>query len=301
MRKINSTSSSQQGPTKRDYNYTTLISKIFHKPYSNMFIEDFCSHYSIALAKHISERNFFKVDDNQKIFKSIFGYDFLEYDLDKLLSNITTNLMIFGKAYVERIYSYDDQGNIVNIYYKSINCKNIKHRKNCITYKIKTENNQKIKGQISNKLIIAFNLKDLGFSKKFFIRKIKKLKYLELPKSDTSLSKYFDIHQFQKKSDYNLLKMMKSVHWDARNHSNTYVTEPYSLYRSMMFEKLQNLFLEYLISKINEDIDFIKSETKFSGKIIFDSIAQNYDNLITELESGKKNCEQIGNIIFKGL
>ncbi len=69
----------------------------------------------------------------------------------------------------------------------------------------------------------------------------------------------------------------------------------------MMFEKLRTNFLEYLISKINKDIDSIKDETKYSGKIIFDSIAQNYDELITEFESGEKNCEQIGKVIFKGL
>lgn len=300
MRMIDSkATNSQQGPTQGDSNYSAAITKFLYKPHSRMFIEDFCNNYSIALSKHINERNFFKVDNNEKLFKSIFGYDFLEYDLDKLLSNITKNLILFGKAYVERIYTYDDKDILTGIYYKCINCKRIKRRANHIVYKLKTEDKQKLKGRIYEQKIIAFSIRDLGFSKKFFFRRIKKLKHIELPKTELALAKYFDMNQFIKKSDYKLLKIMKNVHWNARKYDNAYVTEPYLLYNQMMFAKLKTRFLEYLIKKINEDIDSIKLETKFTGKITFDSIAQNYDNEIKELESGEKNCEQISNMICK--
>ena len=104
---------------------------------------------------------------------------------------------------------------------------------------------------------------------------------------------------FKNKSEYSLLKIMRNVFWDGRKTNNTYVSEPYFLYRNMMFKKLRLSFLEYLISQINKDINSIESETKCSGKIIFDSIAYDYDNLIMELESGEKNCEQVSNVIFK--
>lgn len=302
MRRIDSaTKTSQQGPKKRDLNYSSVVTKYSYKPHSHMFIEDFCSSYSITLAKHINERNFFKIDNNEELFKSIYGYNFLEYDLDKLLSNITKNIILFGKSYVERIYIYDDKDNLVGINYKCINCKNIKRRANHIVYKLKTDDNQKVKGRISKKAIVAFRIKDLGFSKSFFHRKIKKLEQLELPKPELTLTKYFDMSKFINKSDYKLLKTMKKVYWSARKYDNTFVTEPYLIYRKMMFEKLRNYFLEYLIMKINEDIESIKKETMFTGKIIFDSITQNYDKLITEFESGEKNCEQIGTVIFKGI
>lgn len=301
MRRIDSaTKTSQLGPKRRDPKYNSFISKYSYGSHSNMFIEDFCSSYSIALAKHINERNFYNVDGDEKLFKSVFGYDFLRYDLDNLLSNITENLMLFGKAYVERIYIYDKKGDFAGVYYKCINCRKIKSRVKNIAYKIKTDENLKIKGQIPKRTIIFFRIKDLGFSKKFFRRKIKKLKRLELPKPELTFKSYFDIKHFEKKGDYRLLKITKDVYWTARKYDNTYVTEPYLIYRNMMFEKLRNNFLEYLISKINEDIDSIKDETKFTGKIIFDSITQNYDKLITEFQSGEKNCEQIGKVIFKG-
>lgn len=292
---------SQQGPKKSDLNYTSFIANLSFKMYPHMFIKDFCSPYSITLSKHFSERNFFKVSDNQQLFKNIFGYDFLEYDLDKLLSNVTENLILFGKAYVERIYLYDDEDKLIEIAYRCVNCKNIKHRKNHIVYKMKTDEKQKLKGRIPTERIIVFNLKDMGFSKKFFISRIKKLKKQELPKTELTFNNYFDINHFIKKNDYRLLKTMKKIHWNARKQDNTYVTEPYFVYRTIMFEKLQNQFLEYLISKINEDINSITDITKFTGKITFESITQNYDTLIVELESGEKNCEQIGNIIYKVL
>lgn len=302
MRRLDTaTTSSQQGPTQNDSNYSSFITKYAYNLHPHMFIEDFCNHYSISLAKHINTRNFFKVDNDDKLFKSIFGYDFLEYDLDKLLSNITKNLILFGKAYVERVYIYDNKGNFAGIYYKCINCKNIKRRAKHFVYKLKTDDNQKLKGKIPKKTVVAFRIKDLGFSTKFFRRKIKKLKKLDLPKAELSLATHFDTKHFTKKGDYELLKIMKNVYWNARKTQNTYFTEPYLIYRYMMFEKLRTHFLEYLISKINEDIYSINKETKFTGKITFESITQNYDSLLTEFESGEKNCEQVGKVIFKGL
>ena len=45
-----------------------------------------------------------------------------------------------------------------------------------------------------------------------------------------------------------------------------YVTEPYQLYCIMMFEKLRNQFIEYIISKINEDIKRISDTTSIMAK-----------------------------------
>ena len=128
MRRIDSTTNTQQCPAERDSNYSAIVTEFLHTQHAKMFIDDFCDHYSTILSKHISGRKFFKVNDNENIFKLFWGYDFLEYNLDKLLSNITRNLILFGKAYVERIYFYDDKGILVGISYKCINCKKIKHR-----------------------------------------------------------------------------------------------------------------------------------------------------------------------------
>ncbi|MFR2190742.1 MAG: hypothetical protein ACLS46_02785 [Acutalibacteraceae bacterium] len=64
----------------------------------------------------------------------------------------------------------------------------------------------------------------------------------------------------------------------------------------MMFEKIQNSFLEYLVSKINNDILNIVG---INGQIVFESITQNYDALLKEFDDGTKNCQDIGNVIYK--
>lgn len=52
-----------------------------------------------------------------------------------------------------------------------------------------------------------------------------------------------------------------------------------------MFEKIQNSFLEYLVSKINNDILNIVG---INGQIVFESITQNYDALLKEFDDGTK-------------
>lgn len=63
-----------------------------------------CSSYSITLRKDFSDREFFEFKGEEAKFNQLFGYDFLRWDIDKLLSNITENLILFGEAYVERIF-----------------------------------------------------------------------------------------------------------------------------------------------------------------------------------------------------
>ena len=94
---------------------------------------------------------------------------------------------------------------------------------------------------------------------------------------------------------------MKDVYWSARKNNNKYITEPYLIYRQMQYEKLANTFLEYLITNINTDIHGINKKIGVNGNIKFDSITKNYDELLVEFNTGKTNCKEIGDIIFKGL
>lgn len=295
------TQSSKQGPKISDNTYLSCIIKASNSLYAHMFFDDFCSDYSIALNTKFICNDFYKFEGDSKKFQNFFGYDFLEDELDKILSNLVENLLVFGKAYIERVYWYDDEKNLKKITYQCINCRYLKMRNHNLKYKVKDENGNVCKGKINKKNILVFDLKELGFSKRFFIKKIKKLRKLEFPGADLSLNNAFSLDKYKAKTEFYILKLMKRIYWNARNSENQFFTEPYLVYRIMMHQNLQNKFLEYFINKINKDISSIGKIIGFTGKIKFESITQNYDSLIEDLKTGKKNCEQVGNVIFKGI
>lgn len=295
------TKNTQEGPKVEDLKYSLYIQKqLMHlEPY--MFVEDMTHHYSVTLCKKFSNELFFDFDGDYEKFKAVFGYDFLRYELDKLLSRITKNLLFFGMAYVERVFWFDENDTIKRVTYHCINCFRIKNRCKNIIYSLKDSNGKKYKGKIDRDNVIVFKLKDIGFSKRFFLKKIKKLKKLEFPKAHLSSNKDFSWSVLNSKQDYHLLKIMKDVYWSARKNNNKYITEPYLIYRQMQYEKLANTFLGYLIEKINADIRSLSKKTKIVGDIKFESITECYDELLGDFNAGKKNCKEVGNIIFKGL
>ena len=285
-----------QSPGKIDIYYSTYVHRQTKQLYAKIFLEDMCNSYSITLRKDFSDREFFEFKGEEVKFNQLFGYDFLRWDIDKLLSNITENLILFGEAYVERIFWYDDDHKLIKVTYICINCKKIKKHMKCVCYKAKDSEGHIQKGKIQTKNVMSFKLSDIGFSKRFFIRKMRKMKKLELPDAKLSLNKNFSLDAFRDKKDLYLLKLMHDVYWSARSSDNQYVNEPYLIYRHMMFEKIQNSFLEYLVSKINNDILNIVG---INGQIVFESITQNYDALLKEFDDGTKNCQDIGNVIYK--
>lgn len=291
----------QQSPQLEDMARSKYIQKYRTNLETHAFLQDMLTHYSITLCKNYQDDRCYSFDGDVRKFGNVFGYDYLRYDLDNLLSNITENLLFYGKAYVERVYWYDDQDMLQKVTYRCINCAKIQKRGRKLRYVLKSFDGNTYKGKIALKDIIAFDLKSLGFSKRFFLRKIKKLKKIGLPKAQLIDCKDFSWSVLSAKQDYYLLKLMKDIFWSARKTNNKFVNEPYLIYRKMQYEKLLNSFFNYLITKINGDIQNISQLTGVSGKITFDSITENYDELWEEFNIGKKNCNDIGKVIFKGL
>lgn len=285
----------QENHIRTDWKYLKHTQTLLKSGYIYMFFQDFCLKFSSALSKSYSTDDFYTFDGTTKEFVEVFGYDFLMYNLDDLLSNLAKNLIIFGKAYMRRVSLYDENNCLQKVTYECLNIKKTKKRKKYLFYKTYYEDGNFIKGKIKNTEIIEFNLKELGFSKKFFIKKIRKLKKVDII-LDANIT--FNVEKHKRTKEMFILKNLKNIYWDARNPENQYFNEPYLLYRIMMFKILQNKFLEYLISKINADISKFDKSCEINGRIKYNSTTHNYECLLEDLKTAKKNCEEILNIVF---
>lgn len=300
MTKNNGIKSSQQSSNYIDYANRKNLSLIGE---GWMFLEDLCASFSISFQKSILDRKFYYVKAPDKQLENLLEYDeynFLRYDFDKILVSNMRDLLIYGKAYVEKVLWYDADNNLVKISFIPIRYKRqIKIGKG-LYYKLQRFDGQIEKGMVDKKNLISFNLKDLGYSKNYFRRKIKRLEKLKFPDTKLSLDKSsgFDFLLYVQKQEYKLLKIMRGVNWYGRNGSNQYISEPYLIYRIMKLSLFRSKFLEYLIKGYNNALGELGREYGFSGEIGYESNVDNYELLLKDLKEGKKNCEEVGNHIF---
>lgn len=269
----------------------------------NMFIDDMCASFSIGFQKQLNDREFYKIKSLDKKLKHLLEfqqYDFLRYELDKLLMNNTRDLLLYGTAYVEIIYWFDNEDNLVKISFKPFRFRHQFIYGNKIFYRVKKVEGSIEKGVVNVDNVITFKMKDLGYPKHYLKNKMNKLRKINLPDINLTLDSNsgFDWSIYNQKQEYKLLRVMKNIYWNGRNYSNQYVTEPYQLYRTMKFNLFRKEILDYLLKKYNSILKEIGEKYNFSGEIIYESNLDDYNNLIEDLRSGRKNCKQVSDEIF---
>ena len=276
-----------------------------HSSYQHMFLEDFCLSFSIDLAKDKEDRRFYDVLPEESRLKELLtsqNYDFLEYDMDKLLAHIMRTLVFAGKAFVEVVLSFDEENNVTEISLVPFDpILSIPGRNNTLFLAIQRDRKPKF-FKISKHNIVVFRLLDLGF-KRYSLKRI----YNKLPKfdilniGDMGLSPQkagFDISIWNNKREYQLLKLSKKTGWYGRSTDNPYMGDAYILYRAIQKKKLRISFLDYFLKQINDAISVICNDLGIDGTIIAKRISYNYDEILQKLYSGQINYSQLGDCVF---
>lgn len=266
--------------------------------YGDMLLQDFCMYFSIILRKKNDYRQFYKIDVPDNCLLNLLEYDngmFLEYDLDKLLADNLADLLHYGKSYVELVRIFDKDKKLIGIKFIRFRNNIQVHIGKKIYYVLRKCDGKIVTGKIDTENVISFKLRDIGYSKSYF----KKL-FRKLHKYDTNFLKLsmdsksgFEMDVYEKKQDYELLKLGHNVRWLGRKFDNYYVNEPYLLYIRMEEMKLKEAMLSQLLSKYNEKLANVGKKYGFLGKICFDSKTSKYSDLYKNLMKGMKNCEEV--------
>lgn len=293
-------SSSQQSPQKSfSYNRTYKISA-----YSHMFFEDFTSSYSILFSPTGSKTEFYQMDDTLKDLLRFDNYYDLNDELDCLLSTITYQLLLNGKAYIEVVVIKDSCGVVRGIKLIPINAKQQIKFSGKLFFKSFDYNKKLIRFNVDNDWIIIFDLKDLGFHRNFFLKLVNHLSVFDVTNAtdlllDHELEGKYDFQKHHNYLDYHLIKDTRSIYWLGRNYSNKYLSESYLLYRTLKYKCLRNDFLQYILSKINDRLSLILEESSFSGGITATVNLSLYEDAFCHYLEGKINATQLGDIIIK--
>ena len=298
--KKNNLKSSQQTSNYVDY---STHKKKGYSGYGWMFEEDLCMDFSIVLTKRGKDREFYRVDSETSKLKELLefsDYGFLEYKLDELLSQNMSDMMYYGKAYVEVIRWYDEENNLLRISFQPFHYKRQFATGKTIYYQLQRQNGEKIRGKIKRKDVIVFSLKDLGYSTLSLRKVLKKLDSIKMEDYTLALDKDsgFDANVFQQKCEYKLLKVTRKFYWSGRDTSSKSMSEPYMLYRNMKFSLTQKKFLDYLMQGYNKALEDIGKEYGFEGRISYQCKTEGYEEVIEKLRNGEMNCEQVGKVVF---
>lgn len=273
--------------------------------YQHMFLEDFCHGFSFELKEDADDRSFYDVTPEGTTLKKLLTfqkYDFLRYDMDRLLSHIMRSLVFSGKAFLEIVKTMDSEKNVIGLslvpFDPILSC-----RCSSSTYFFSIQKDRKIRFfKIDNKDIVPLRLSDLGFWRYYFKLYYHRLPHLDILKvSDMSLDSQkngFDFTVWRDKREFQLLKHSRKIGWYGRNTSNQYMGEAYLLYRTIQLRALRKRFLDYFLMQINASLKPICRELKIEGELLAKCISHDYDDLLRKLQAGDINYSQLGDYVF---
>jgi len=273
--------------------------------YQQMFLQDFCRNFSIDLAKNDSDGLFYDVLEEKSSLKHLLtfeNYNFLKYDMDRVLSRIMRTLVFSGKAFVEIVLSTNNENNVVAIslvpFEPILSIHGVKSN-----YFVAIQGDGKPRFfKIEKRNVVTFQLSKLGFKRYYLRRFYKRLANFDiLSTGDMSQSLQetgFDFTLWNNRREYKLLKASKKIGWHGRSTDNSYMGDAYLLYRAIQFKSLRKRCLDYFLEEINQSISVACKEIGIDGTLIAKSICYNYKELIQKLKSGKINYSQLSNCVF---
>ena len=288
------------------------INRIYHLPKENIykyrFFNDLSSGYSFILGETSKSGNFLTIEPiNCKLSKLIQGkhpYD-LSYDIEQVIECVAYSLMAFGKAYVYIKPEYTTGIDCDNIEAKVLSSIEIHEIKGFVKKKKKTHvifccrgyNEATSDIEIRRNQLIVFDIKDLGYRKKYFTNILKKLGKCDVTLLSTSmitnnLDGYdFSVHSM--KSKLQELRVLKDIGWLFNTDG---LSDSYILYKKIQEDQLKLRFLNYILGKLNSG--FENCIVDAGGKLVAHVKEKNYNQLWENYCDGKLTGTELTNILY---
>lgn len=288
------------------------LEKLYSMPkeciYNQRFFGDLSSGYATLLEETANQIGFFSFEPYDcRISKLVMGerqYDFCN-NLDKVITTITFCLIAYGKGYIHIIPEYltQKEGDETNTRVLS------KIRINEIKGFVKKKNHEKLlfcskkyngeteEIEMQRKQLIIFDIRDIGFRKRYFINILKKLSKYDIISASTrmindDLDGYdFSIHS--KKYKIQQIKVSKDIGWSFTNDG---LSDSYILYKKILKDKLKLQFLEYILKKINLGLEEFMGGS--DGKLIVHIKKKNYNQLWNDYSNGIITGSELTNILY---
>ncbi len=285
--------STQQSTNYMDYNNPYNVNCVAQR-----FLEHFC-YISISLKRKGENSNFYYTESKEINELLQLNYGMSDYDFDSVIRHCIYDLLVYGKAYIERVLYFNNEEKLCKISFVPIRYKKMFKVFNKLYYTIKKFDDSREYGFINCKNLVELSLKDVGYRKKEFRKLFKKMGKNESMYNTLMFDKQRagDFQLLKSRKNYKTLKINRKTFW-TEDAGNEYISEPYLIYRNMQFDLLQKKFLDYVLSRINLSLERTGKEYSFMGKINCRVKTEKYDEYMEKLKGGQMNCEELCKLIF---
>ena len=286
------------------------IEKKYKRPidnlYSYRFYTDMFSGYAYSLSEDkTGRRDFYKIssDDKEivKLFRNSAHYDF-SYEFGQTIDSVLYSMAVYGKAYIfikpEYIEKTDEKEKIIKII-SALHIGEVKGIPKKNTFYYSNFSKEISEFNLCEGSLITFDLKEVGYKRKYFVKLVKQLgKYdatsssLELINNEPSYD--FNVHITKSRKQF--LRKVRNIGW---NFGNDGLSDSYILYKQIQMKLFKMKMLQYVLGKINlvlADVYIINSEFKIEalpGNI-------DYEDAWAKFQNGKFTVSELSNIIWKG-
>ena len=147
-----------------------------------------------------------------------------------------------------------------------------------------------------NQLVI-FDIRELGFSKRYFTNISKKLSRCNIVTSSTDMiTNHSDIYDYifhSERIELAELKASRNTGWSLGTEK---LSDSYFHYKKIQKDEIQIHFLEYIINRINEGLrDFLGDD---AGKLVAHINRKNYKQLWKDYSEGKITGTELTKVLF---
>ena len=277
--------------------------------YSHRFFNDLAYGYSIILGKKGENRDFFTFEPSGcKIINLLKGqhHYYSSYDIEQIISRISYSLMAYGNAYFYIHPEYSTKKDEDGIMTKELSSFQIGEIEGFIKKRTKEEFvfcrkgfNSEVKDiQMSKNQLVVFDIKELGFSKRFFSGVLRKLSKCDITvKSTDMITNHSDVYDFMYHSEIKKLAELRAIRKIGWSFGTEKLSDSYIMYKKIQEDELRLRFLEYIVSKINDGLHgFLGAD---SGELVAHINQKEYRKLWDEYVKGKITGTELTTILFR--
>ncbi len=274
------------------------------------FLEDMTKNYDYFLGVKTRGGNFFSFDVKDceaENYLSGSHNDFCS-ELVEIMENALYDLLLQGKSYVyieqnylsedkSEINSLNEQNDLQSLRVRMLDC--IERGKNHSIINYSRNYDGKIKKEIlKSGTLIVFDLREIGYSRSYFRRLLKRLKkYDEFEFSADMIRENNTDYEFLVHQNRNRIAAMKATKAFGWNKYAEGMSESYILYTLIKKYEFMGRMLQYFVGKINKGIR-LSLPTVSPGHIIYRLKIEDYDELWIKYSSGQINLDKLRKIIF---
>lgn len=287
------------------------IDRMYQSPensiYSNRFFGDLSAGYSYSLGDKSDKYAFFGFQPKDCKASKLIKRDkfYSSYDFERMIDRITYSLIAYGKAYLYIDIEYKADMKEEGSEAKTISAIQIrdvegiirKRTADNIVFLLKGYNGKIKEIIISPMQFVVFDIRDVGYSRRFWRRMLKKLERCDVSSTTEMVVdkvEGYDFSAHRKNNKMRELKALRGVGWSFGSEE---LSDSYILYKKILADELKLKFLEYILERINHGIAACLG--KDAGMLVANIKRKNYRQLWEDYSEGKLTGTELTKILYR--